>query len=205
MIVFKYTFVIIILIIAMFSISCVGKNVQVTETYTDAEMKQESYTVTEPYVEMEPVKEIVLDETFRCGRINCQCGGTSCSTSWFTITKPNTCVEAIFQEIGNWRVGQIYLFGRTDGGLLVTAQKGTYSCNILPGEYYYHWSALYPSKFEGDNKLHVTVTMQLSGITEKVTKYREVIKYRQVPVEIKRQRTVIKTIQVPFWEAIFSK
>jgi hypothetical protein len=39
---------------------------------------------------------------------------------------------------------------------------------------------------------------------EQVTKYQEVIKYRQVPVKVEKQKTVIKQEKISIWKHLFS-
>jgi hypothetical protein len=265
----------------MFSISCVSKDVLVTETYTETEQKQEPYTASEQYEiktphstplykieyiyqvfatfflfnkdggtirwsQFTPFNKFPAVNTLnlelkgqnhrisivapnRCGKANlfaCLYKGRSQQSAWSGFRPADIeFIQPYILESSRWRtyhIDEIKSLVLAGYGDVTTTKRcvdnlgeSSNSTDFPLDELFQNeqWALIefgyvgYLDQFAfrrySDICFH---NVSLDYVWDDIkTESRQVTKYRTVPVEVQRQRTVTKTLQVPFWEAIFSK
>jgi hypothetical protein len=168
----------ILIIVIVFALPIKVVPIQVTETYWDTELRDEPYTVPESYTVTEPYTTTeTRTETVYQANIN--------SSNWsysFNVNQPNTKVTI---ELNN-TYSNYYPY--------------TYWIN-KDQPYYFPWNYYYST---GAGK----ATIQIS-YPEEVTKYRtvtktqDVVKYRQVPTQVLKERKVIQNVRMSLWAYLF--
>ena len=153
--------------------------VQTVEKYWDTEMRSEPYAVTESYTEDEPYVEI---ET-RTENIYDSYVYTGNWSHSFEVEKPNSTVTIKFYGYSYYP--QYYY--------LSCPGDEASSCFSWP----YYWG-------EGRSKATIKVSYP-----EEVTKYRtvikqrEVTKYREVPTQVLKERKVTEYVKMSIWQYLF--
>ena len=176
----------------VFSISCVSKDIQVTETYTELEQKQEPYAAKESYIvqELTDKQETIFDDTP--------------DSVPYGIKVPLSITESDSELIGRFELpGSGGISIRLPSNKILyeqLGQQGKFQISLPKGEY----TVILRDSMVWDEPVYLSLILKWTELDE-VTKYREVTKNHEVPVQVEKQRTVTKTVQVPFWEAIFSK
>lgn len=181
-----------ILIIAIiFALPLKTVPVPVTETYWATEMKTEPYTATETYTDMEPY---ITTEQRTETLINQAVGYGGWSQS-FKVDKADTTVSI---EVSNY------------GGGYYMPRYVIISDNYSPYYNPHYWSSWpwYWDSYGGYGGGQSWATVRIS-YPEQVTKYRpvtktkEVTKYREVPTQVRKERTVTQYVKMSMWESMF--
>jgi len=163
---------------------------QTVETYYATEMKQESYVTDEPYV----VKELCEKaETLFDGFSYSVPAGINISLS---IDKPNAQLAASFELPAP---GGLYIYS-SSGHIIYErlGKQGAFEISLPEGEYRV---LLHESLIWGE-QAYMRLTVKWTEL-EEVTKYKEATRYREVPVQVEKQRTVTKHKKASIWELIF--
>ena len=206
----------IVIICSIFAIPFMKVPVDVVETYTETEYKQEAYTEREPYKVTgevtEKSSETLFDGTLveLWRRIMPDRWGTEV---YFTIDlqgKPNLVVS------GSWEIedfpNAFYVVITDPGFHQVYTYKGS---EVAPQsddfQFVPKYSGMYLMRFSTEYKRvikYARLTLVLSWdeaatTTTERTEYREVTKYHQVPVQVQKQRTVTEYKRVSFWGFLF--
>ncbi len=168
-----------VIVIVVFAIPLKEVPVQVTESYWATEMKDEAYTVAETNTVTEP----------------------------YTATETKT--ETVFDSGvngSNWS----YTF---DVKRPATVSINVYGYSYPNSQYYFGTSnnatmQFYPFRYYSDNTSRATITI---AYPEQVTKYRtvtktsDVVKYRQVPTRVLKERKTTNYVVMSLWAYIFFK
>jgi len=166
----------VIIIAVVFAIPFKTVPVQETETYWATEMREEAYTVTEDYTttelyeETETKTETVYD--------NYLSGGNSYT---FDVDKPGSTVTVKMSD---------YPYGGYYASYVVVDDSNPY--------YYRYW----PDYYWG-SRAKVTVTLNYpEQVTRErlVTKQRDVVKYREVPTQVLKERITTKYVKMSIWQ-----
>jgi hypothetical protein len=206
----------IVIICIIFAVPFLKMPLEVVETYTETEYKEEAYTEREPYKVtgevVEKSSETLFDGTLiELGRrIMPDRWGTEV---YFTIDlsgKPNPVasgsweiedfVNAFYVTITDPRFNQVYTYKGSE----VAPQSDDFQ--FVPkysGMYLMRFSTHY---IRADKYVRLTLVLSWDGAattTTERTEYREVTKYRQVPVQVEKQKTVTKYKRVSIWGLLF--
>ncbi len=170
-----------LIIVIVFALPLKVVPVQVTETYWDTELRDEPYTVPESYTTTEP------------------------------YTTMETETETVYQSqinSGNWS----YSFTVKDPETKVTINLYNAYQNYFPYYPYNYWTSNNKTVFFPWNYYYPTstakATIQLSYPKEvtrfrTVTKTRDVVKYRQVPTQVVKERKVTQYTRMSLWAYLF--
>jgi hypothetical protein len=202
---------VILMICLVFTASCVSKEISVTETYYETEYRTEYYTVTESVPITVSGTDILIPEK---------------DETRFLITGNPPATFEIFMEYRDlcYELPQhdkyvLELNFRSPYEVLVSipSQTGYLTETILAGQTKVVESYAPETKtcigisthtpIEGSVGGHMTQYVQVKAElfwTDTIeTEGKEVTKERRVPVLVEKQRTVMQTKRVPFWEAVF--
>jgi hypothetical protein len=165
---------------------------ETTETYYETGVKQEPYTAKESYI----VKELVeKQETIFNGTPYSVPNGINVPLS---ITKSDAELIGRFElpKLGGIR---IYL---PSGKILyeLLGQRGDFQISLPKGEY----TAILRDSMVWGRPVYLSLIVKWTELGE-VTKYREVTKNREVPVQVERQRTITKSSKASLWGLIFGQ
>jgi len=160
---------------------------QATETYYETETKKEAYVDREPYTteEMQQKSEVLHD-------------GSTIMVPYgiivpFSVDKPGVKVAGRFEyELPV----SFYLYSHT--GRIVYEQLGTsakFEVDVPEGKY----RARFSESVKWDEEIYIYLELTWTA-PEQVTRYRDVTKYREVPVEVPREKTVTKYRKTSIWE-----
>lgn len=180
----------VLILVIIFALPLKIVPVQTTEKYIDTEMRQEPYTVQESYQETEPylateTKTSTIYDSY------VSTGGWSYS---FNVNQPGTTVRV---SMPGGTYSNPYYYYRP---------YIFYTDNVTPIPYppYYFDYWWRDTGYYGRNK----ITIQIS-YPEEVTKYRtvtktrDVIKYREVPVQVEKERVTTSLVQMSIWQYLF--
>jgi hypothetical protein len=164
---------------------------QTIETYFDTEIRKETYMVREPYVEKELLKKSV---SVFDGESVVVPGGVDVP---FRIDKPDTMLVGEF----NCSIpGGFYVYSST--GRIVyemLESKGDFQISLLPGSY----KARFRENVVWGEKVYMRLAIEWTE-AEEVTKYKETVASREIPVQTEKQRIVTTTEKKSIWQLIFS-
>ena len=179
-----------VLIAIIFALPLKVISTETTETYYVTEMKQETYSESEPYVAEEVYEktEVFADGfytvipsgiiiPFNIDKRDAQLVGkfeNSIPGSFVIITAAN---RIMWEKFGNR--------GSIDLPLPQGQYRARFQENIMWGEDCYIYLAMEWTE------------------TRQVTKYKEITQYREAPVQVEKQRTIIKQNRISIWEQIF--
>ena len=179
-----------VLIAIIFALPLKVISTETTETYYVTEMKQETYSESEPYVAEEVYEktEVFADGfytvipsgiiiPFNIDKRDAQLVGkfeNSIPGSFVIITAAN---RIMWEKFGNR--------GSIDLPLAQGQYRARFQENIMWGEDCYIYLAMEWTE------------------TRQVTKYKEITQYREAPVQVEKQRTIIKQNRISIWEQIF--
>lgn len=161
---------------------------QTVETYYETEMETESYVVKEPYVTEEMLEKstvffngfgIVVPDGFDIP---------------FFIDKPNAQLAVTFH---NPFPGGLYIYS---AGRIIyekLGNQGTFEIPLPEGTY----KAKFRENLMWGEQVYVRLVVKWTEL-EEVTRYKERTEYREVPVEVEKQRTVTTYQKVSIWELI---
>ena len=177
----------IIVVSVIFAIPLKTVPYQTTETYYDTEMKRESFVVDEPHVteELHEKSETICD-----GFCTVVPGGVDIH---FYVDKPDVRLAAKFEcPIP----GGFYIY--SSSGRIIYEELGAQGAFEIPlpeGRY----KARFRESVMWGEQVYIRLVIKWTE-TEEVTVYKEVTKYREVPVQVEKQRTVTRHEKVSMWE-----
>ena len=243
------------------TVSCVNKEVPVTETYYETEYRTETYSEIEDVVVGNQCGEDSLSPQLKWYAPNLTM--SFCKKVWYfgySIPRHDTShIQVILRNDLRFEFqGGVYAYDLGELGHIPQPPSGQWVLKQTPtpnpfggepppwqtGEFYYVWgdppgqhalkdwmasanskieSARYPGKwtgqgtFEFDAKDTKNLAIFACGATfewepirevklkwcDNTTEARTVIKEHEVPYQVEKQRTVMQTKKVPFWETIF--
>ena len=163
---------------------------QKVETYLETEIRKETYVVKEPYVEKElHTKSVVFFDGYETVVPN----GVDIP---FSIDKPNALLVGEF----NCSIsGGFYVYTSTNRIVYeMLGSQGTFQISLLPGNY----KARFRENILWGEQVYMRVAMEWTEV-EEVTKYKETVQHRDVPVQTERQRIVTTTEKKSIWQLIF--
>ena len=176
---------------------------QVKETYWETETITENYTDTETYTDMVPYQST---ETHTETVINQAVIYGNWSQS-FKVDNPDTTVTININNSGggNYYQPQYYTSDNYSApyGPSYGPSYGPWS-PWGPG-YNGGWTA-WPGYYGGSSQSWATVTVSYPAQATKyqpTTKTRDVVKYREVPTQVRKERTVTQNVRISVWEMIF--
>jgi len=181
---------ILVLIAIIFALPLKVISTETIETYYATEIKQEAYSVSEPYV-TEEVHE--KTEVFADGFYKVLPSGIIIPLN---IDKPNAQLVGQFE---NPIPGSFAII--TSANRILWETLGSRSDIDLPlsqGKYL----ARFRENVMWGEDCYIYLAVKWTEVQE-VTKYREIIKYREVPVQVEKQRTIVKQDRISIWEQIF--
>ena len=163
---------------------------QKVETYLETEIRKETYVVKEPYVEKElHTKSVVFFDGYETVVPN----GVDIP---FSIDKPNALLVGEF----NCSIsGGFYVYTSTNRIVYeMLGSQGTFQISLLPGNY----KARFRENILWGEQVYMRVAVEWTEV-EEVTKYKETVQHRDVPVQTERQRIVTTTEKKSIWQLIF--
>jgi len=182
----------IVLTCIIFSIPFNTVTYYTTETYYDTEINQEPYPATEPYVSKELTQK---EEILFNGVRDSVPYGISVP---FTVPQDGSTLTGRFELPAP---GGFYLYA--SAGQIVFEQlgeQGGFELSLKGGEY----RALLRERISWEEKLSLSLKLTWMEL-EDVIKYREVTRYRDVSVQVEKQRTVTNYKKASLWQIIFGR
>jgi hypothetical protein len=179
-----------VLIAIVFALPLKIISTETTETYYVTEMKQEAYSVSEPYVTEETSEET---KVFADGFYKVIPSGIVIQLN---IDKPDAQLVGKFENPIPGTFAIITVANR-----ILWETFGTRSAIDLPlpqGQY----RARFQENIMWGEDCYIYLTMKWTE-TKQVTKYKEVTEYREIPAQVEKQRTIIKQNRISTWEQIF--
>ncbi len=175
----------------IFSIPLKEVSKQAVETYMETEIRKETYVVKEPYVEKELRKKSMV---FFDGHRTVIPSGVDIS---FAIDKPNALLVG---EFNCPSPGGFYVYTST-GRIIyeVLGNRGNIEVTLPQGSY----KAKFRESVLWGIQVYMRLVMEWTEV-EEVTKFKETVSYREVPVQTERQRIVTTTEKKSIWQLIFS-
>jgi hypothetical protein len=209
----------IIIICIIFAIPLKKVPVGVTETYTETEYNEEAYTESEPYtvqVVTGEVKESKSETLYDSAMV--ELGQRIIPDRWGTEIYFEIDLKDKMDPLvsGSWAVEDFpnaFYVTVTDPGLnLVYKYMGAEAAAQSDSfDFVPKYSGRYLFRFS-TNSVRITKYARLTLVfkwdemvpqTAERTEYKDVTKYRQVPVEVTKQKTVTKYENISIWEWLF--
>jgi len=206
----------IVIICIAFAIPFIKVPVEVVATYTETEYKQEAYTEREPYKVTGGVTER-KSETFYDGTL-VELGRRVMPDRWGTEVYFTIDLKGKSNPVasGSWEVedfsNAFYVTATDPNFNIVYKYKGSEVATQSDDfQFVPNYSGMYAMRFSTDyirTGKYARLTLVLKwdetvARTTERTEYREVTKYRQVPVEVEKQKTVTKYEKVSIWGLLF--
>jgi len=172
-----------LIVVIVFALPIKVVPVQVTETYWDTELKDEAYTVpesitvTEPYTATETRTETVY-------QANINSGNWSYS---FDVNQPDTKVTI---ELKNNYPNYPYYF------------PYTYWMDDNDNHIFFPWNYYYYSTGAAQATIQISYPAEVTKYRT-VTKTQDVVKYRQVPTQVLKERQVTQYVRMSLWAYLF--
>lgn len=182
----------IVLVSVIFAIPFKSIPYQDTETYYEFGMIQESYTVNEPYVTEELCeKSEVIFDGFRhmapSGLVN-----------HLYIRKPDV---QLVVNIDSPITGAFYIY--SSAGRIIyerlDVKKKTIEISLSEGNY----KTVFRENIMWSEEVYMRLVTKWTE-PEEMTRYKEIVKYREVPTQTEKQRAVTKYKKGSIWQLIFS-
>lgn len=178
-----------VVVVIIFSLPLKTVTVETTRNYYETEVRQEPYTEQEAYLDYGTNNNKILVNGFYQVVPN----GVIIP---FTIDKPNA---RIMGQYDNSIPGRFAVLGIGDRIVWETMGSRNMIDLLLPqGEY----KALFKEDVMWGEDCYIFLIMQW-GDSEPTIKYKEVTKYRQVPVQVEKQETVKELKRITLWQYIF--
>ena len=179
-----------VLIAIVFALPLKIISTEITETYYVIETKQEAYTVSEPYLTEEVHEKI---EVFADGFYKVLPSGI---TIPFNIDKPDAQLVVKFEN----PISGSFIIITTPRRIIFETYGSRGDINLLipPGQYL----ARFQESVMWGEDCYIYLAVKWTE-TQQVTKYNEITKYRDVPVQVEKQRTIVKKDGISIWEQIF--
>ncbi|MBM3154100.1 MAG: hypothetical protein FJ008_02065 [Chloroflexi bacterium] len=214
--------VLIILLVGIgFSVPLVKVPVATTETYTETEYKEEAYTVVETVPAQTTTASTTTNSiTFFDGTLF-EMGASVMPDRWGTEVKFKLDIPGKTNPrvTGSWIVENfpfaVYVSIVSPDNMFAYQHKGAEaSLQTDDFEFVPTVSGVYTMRFSSDyvrSSKYIRLTLALkwdepsSGAAPQATITKEVIKYRQVPVQVQKQRTVVKHEKASVWQLLFKR
>jgi hypothetical protein len=179
-----------VLIAIVFALPLKVISTETTETYYVTEMKQEAYTVSEPYLTEEVNEKI---EVFADGFYKVIPSGI---TIPFNIDKTNAQLVGRFEN----PISGSFIIITTPRRIIfeTSGSRGDINLPLSPGQYL----ARFQESVMWGEDCYIYLAVKWTE-AQQVTKYNEITKYREVPVQVEKQRTIIKKDRISIWKQIF--
>jgi hypothetical protein len=179
-----------VLIAIIFALPLKVISTESTEINYVTEMKQEAYTVSEPYL-TEEVNEKV--EVFADGFYKVIPNGIIIP---FKIDKPNAQLVGKFEN----PIPGSFVIITTPNRIIweIFGSQGTIDLPLPQGQY----RAKFQESVMWGEDCYIYLTAKWTE-TQQVTKYHEITKYREVPVQVEKQRITVKKDRISIWKQIF--
>jgi len=181
-----------ILVAIIFALPLKTISTETTETYLTTEIKQEPYTVTEPHVTREPYEQT---QVFADGYYKVVPNGIIIP---FHIDKPDAQLIAKFE---NPIPGSFVIITFPNRIMWETfGSRGNIDLPLSPGQY----RARFQENIMWGEDCYIYLAMKWTEMRE-IIEDKEITKYREVPVQVERQRTTVKQDRISIWKQIFRK
>jgi hypothetical protein len=179
-----------VLIAIVFALPLKIISTETTETYYVTEMQQEAYSVSEPYVTEEVYEK---NEVFADGFYKVVPSGI---TVPLNIDKPDARLVGKFE---NPIAGSFAIITSANRILWETfGNQGIIDLPLSQGKYF----ARFRENVMWGEDCYIYLAMEWSEVQE-VTTYKDTIKYRKVPVQVEKQRTIVIQDRTSIWKQIF--
>ena len=179
-----------VLVAIIFTLPLKAVPIEITEADYAVEKRQEPYVVSEPYV-TEEVRQ--KTRVFADGLYTVVPNGIVIP---FYIDKPEARLVGEFQ---NSIPGSFTIFDRFNHIVWERlGSRGTVDLPLPPGQY----EAKFRENLMWGEDCYIYLAMVWPEV-EQVTRYREVIKYREVPFQAENHTTIMKQDKISLWEHIF--
>lgn len=179
-----------VLIAIIFALPLKVISTETTETYYVTEMKQEAYSVSEPYVTEEVYEKT---EVFADGFYTVVPSGVVIPLN---INKPDAHLIGKFE---NPIPGSFVII--TASNRIMWEKLGNQGSIDLPLAQGQYRARFQESAMWGED-CYIYLAMKWTEV-QQVTKYKEITQYREVPVQVEKQHTVVKQNRISIWEQIF--
>jgi len=179
-----------VLIAIVFALPLKVITTETTETYYVTEMKQEAYSVSEPYVTEEAYEKT---NVFADGFYKVIPSGIIIP---FNIDKPDAQLVGRFE---NPIPGSFAIITAANRILWETlGTRSNIDLTLPQGQY----RARFKENVMWGEDCYIYLAMKWTE-TQQVTKYKETTEYQEVPVQVEKQRTIMKQDRISVWEQIF--
>lgn len=214
----KFWLLFFIVCLPVFTVSCVSTEVPVTETYYETESRTESYTTIEDVgvnTEEEVINLTPITKWENSYTVTKQGFGIGLTYySGYRINQNTSKPCKVIIRV-NLAAGYISVYNLTGMGQIVdnwdslsslnalakNSERVLYSKNITEPEINFDATGINEFAIVANTlSKYVISTVQLVYPSQTVTK-QTVTKERQVPYQVEKQRVVMQTKKVPFWEA----
>ena len=163
---------------------------QTIETYLETEIRKEMYMVKEPYTEKEiSTKSVVFFDGYETVVPN----GVDVP---FSINKPDALLVG---EFNCAITGGFYVYSSTNRIVYeILGSHGSFKISLPPGNY----KARFRENVVWGEEVYIRIAMEWLE-EEEVTKYKETLQHREVPVQSEKQRIITTTKKKSIWQLIF--
>jgi len=180
-----------ILVAIIFALPLKTISTETIETYYATEIRQEPYTVTEPYVSREVYEQT---KVFVDGYYKVVPNGIIIP---FHIDKPDARLVGKFE---NSIPGSFVIITVPNRIIWETfGNRGNMDLPLSPGQY----RTRFQENIMWGEDCYIYLAMKWTEIKE-ATEYKEITKYREVPVQVEKQRTTVKQGRISIWKQILS-
>lgn len=178
------------IIAIVFALPLVTITTKTAQTEYATEMKQESYVVNEPYVTQELVEKT---KVVASGFYRVLPSGVIVP---FSVDKPASLLIGQFENTipGSFNV-------LTDNNRIIwemLGSRGTINLSLPPGEY----QARFRENIMWGEDCYLYLAIKWAD-TEQITRYQPVVKYREVPIQVEKQKTTITAEKISVWKYLF--
>lgn len=175
----------------VFTLPLVTITSETTQTEYAIEIRQESYVVDEPYTTIEFIEK-----------------GKVIATGFYKVIPSGVVIPFSIDKIDSSLVG--YFDNTIPGTFTVLTDinrifwetkgsRGTLNLPLPPGEY----QARFREDVMWGEDCYLYLAIKWTD-AEQITRYRQVVEHREVPIRVEKQRTLITEDRISVWEYLFS-
>ncbi len=190
-----------VILAVVFSLPLWKVPVEINETYTETEYKEEPYKEVVTF-KISPKKQMILNNNYHMLTIV----PVTVNTKGYLTGEFSTGIMAMLidQDTSNMDVDQLFIKGKltvsNSRGLVLYSsaeytQLGQFKFPVMPDTYYFRVKGSLSAKYE--DRFNLVVYKEWDTETKEVTRY------RQVPIQVEKQRTVTKYEKASLWKLIF--
>jgi hypothetical protein len=184
--------VVLAVVAIVFTLPIITITNETTQIEYSIEMSQESYVENEPLITTELVEKTKV-----------------IATGLYKVVPSGVIIPFSIEKVGSTLVGQ---FDNSIPGTYTVLSdikriiwetkgaKGTVNLPLPPGNYY----ARFREDVMWGEECRLHLAIQWSEI-EQVTRYQQVVKYREVPNQVEKQKTVTTEDKISVWKHLFSQ